>query len=276
MPLLTLTTDIGVQDFMPAAIKGSLLQRNSNFNIIDVTHLLSPFNFPQAAYVCKNAIAAFPQGSFHLILINIFDQKQIKPILIEHNGHYIGCMDNGLATMILNQAPEKVVALELDNTGGLHTLKIVECFAQAFNQLLQGKKIEEIGTATAIRTSNPLRPMLGNNWIEGQILFIDNFENVIINITKEAFEEQRAGRKFSIVFKRDEVIDKISNSYADVPEGEKLALFNSANYLEIAVNKGNAASLFGLQTFSEKQEQILKLQFANNHIFYQTIKVFFE
>ncbi len=99
---------------------------------------------------------------------------------------------------------------------------------------------------------NHLRPLLDNNWIEGQIIFIDNFENVIVNITQEQFEEQRKGRKFRIVFKRDEVIDRISESYADVPEGEKLALFNSAGYLEIAINKGNAAGLFGLKGFSEK------------------------
>jgi S-adenosyl-L-methionine hydrolase (adenosine-forming) len=276
MPLLTLTTDIGVQDFMPAAIKGNLLQKNSDFNIIDVTHLLSPFNFPQAAYVCKNAIAAFPAGSFHLILINIFDDKKIQPLLIKHKGYYIACMDNGLATMILGEAPEEVVALTLNENEGINTLAIVNCFATAFGKILNGQNLTEIGAPVEIKVQNPLRPLLGNNWIEGQILFIDNFENVIVNITKQEFEEQRNQRKFTIVFKRDEVIDKISRSYADVPEGEKLALFNSADYLEIAINKGNAASLFGLQTYSEKKEQILKLQFANNHIFYQTVKVFFE
>ena len=69
--------------------------------------------------------------------------------------------------------------------------------------------------------------------------------------------------------KRDEIIDRISDTYADVNEGEKLALFNSANYLEIAINKGNAAGLFGLQGFSENQVQ-------SNRLFYQTVKVFFE
>ena len=86
---------------------------------------------------------------------------------------------------------------------------------------------------------NPLRPLLlDNQWIEGQIIFIDNFENVIINITHEQFEEQRKGRSFRIVFKRDEMIDRISESYADVPEGEKLAIFNSAGYLEISDKQG--------------------------------------
>jgi len=119
-----------------------------------------------------------------------------------------------------------------------------------------------------------LRALLGNNWIEGQIIFIDNFENVIINITKEEFEEQRRGRSFKIVFKRDEIIDKISETYADVAESEKLALFNSAGYLEIAVNKGNAAGLFGLQGYTENLNT--QSQYLQNRLLYQTIKIYFE
>ena len=277
MPLLTLTSDIGVQDFMPAAIKGQIMQADPSFNIIDVTHLLSPFNYPQAAYVCRNAIKNFPAGTFHLILINLFDEKCDHLLLVEHNGHYIGCADNGLITMILEEIPQKITALTLEKNQPRNVLYCTGVFAKAFSKLAEGIPFSEIGYHDiSIKVKNPLRPMLGNNWIEGQIIFIDNFENVIVNISKEEFEEQRKGRRFSIVFKRDESIEKISETYADVPEGEKVALFNAAGYLEIAINKGNAAGLFGLQGFSERQQQVLQIQFSNNHIFYQTVKVYFQ
>ena len=275
MPLLTLTSDIGQQDFLVGAIKGRLQQGEENFNIIDITHQLSPFNYPQAAYVCRNAIKNFPEGTFHLVLVNLFDEKPEHMLLAEHNGHILGCADNGLLTMILEEVPQKVVALAMDKTEQKNTLYCMTVFTKAFNELLRGKKIEELGDAgISIRVKNPLRPLLGNNWIEGQIIFVDNFENVIVNINKEEFEEQRKGRSFKIIFKRDEEIDKISETYADVNEGEKLAFFNSAGYLEIAINKGNAAGLFGLQGFSEKQQQ--QSQYMNNRLFYQTIKVYFE
>lgn len=274
MPLLTLTSDIGHQDFLVGAVKGQLLQANTNFSVVDVTHNLSPFNYPQAAYVCRNAIKNFSEGSFHLVMVNLFDEKPEHMLLAEHNGHYIGCADNGLITMILEEVPQKVVALPLEKTQQKNTLYCTSIFAKAFNAIIGGKKIEEVGDASvSIHVKNPLKPLLGNNWIEGQIIFIDNFENVIVNITKEEFEEQRRGRSFKIVFKRDEVIDRISETYADVTEGEKLALFNSAGYLEIAINKGNAAGLLGLQGYSEKQQQN---QYINNRIFYQTVRVFFE
>jgi S-adenosyl-L-methionine hydrolase (adenosine-forming) len=270
LSLITLTSDIGQQDFLVGAIKGQLLQQTQGFNIIDITHSLSPFNYPQAAYVCRNAINNFATGTFHLVMVNLFDEKPEHLLLAEHNGNYIGCADNGLLTMILEEVPQKVVALILDKAQPKNTIYCTQVFAKAFNEISNGKKLDEIGDASvSIQVKNPLRPMLGNNWIEGQIIFIDNFENVIVNINKDDFEEQRKGRSFKIVFKRDEIIERISDTYADVNEGEKLALFNSAGYLEIAINKGNAAGLFGLQGFSEKQVQ-------SNRLFYQTVKVFFE
>jgi len=277
MALLTLTSDIGEQDFLAGAIKGQLLQSGNDFTIIDITHSLSPFNYPQAAYVCRNAIKNFAEGTFHLILVNLFDEKKEHVLLAEHNGHYIGCADNGLLTMILEEQPQKVVSLNLGKTNQKNTLFCISIFAKAFHELLNGKTIEQIGDpAVSIQVKNHLRPLLGNDWIEGQIIFIDNFENVIVNINKDEFEEQRKGRSFTIVFKRDEVIDKISETYADVNEGEKLALFNSAGYLEIAINKGNAAGLFGLQGYSEKQQLYSQQQLNNKNLFYQTVKVYFQ
>jgi S-adenosyl-L-methionine hydrolase (adenosine-forming) len=274
MPLVSLTSDIGQQDFLVGAIKGQLLQVATEFIVVDITHNLSPFNYPQAAYVCRNAIKNFPVGSFHLILVNLFDEKPEHLLLAEHNGHYIGCADNGLLTMILEEIPQKVVALTLEKSQQKNTLYCAAVFAKAFKQLMEGSTLEAIGdTAVSIHVKNPLKPLLGNNWIEGQIIFVDNFENVIVNIHKEEFEEQRKGRSFKIVFKRDETIDRISESYADVPEGEKLALFNAAGYLEIAINKGNAAGLLGPQGFSEKQQQN---QYLNSRMFYQTVRVYFE
>jgi S-adenosylmethionine hydrolase len=270
LSLITLTTDIGQQDFLVGAIKGQLLQHTQGFSIVDISHSLSPFNYPQAAYVCRNAINNFATGTFHLVMVNLFDEKPEHLLLAEHNGNFIGCADNGLLTMILEEVPEKVVALALDKGQPKNTIYCTQVFAKAFTDISNGATLHQIGDASvSIQVKNPLRPMLGNNWIEGQIIFIDNFENVIVNISKDDFEEQRKGRSFKIVFKRDEVIERISDTYADVNEGEKLALFNSAGYLEIAINKGNAAGLFGLQGFAEKQVQ-------SNRLFYQTVKVFFE
>lgn len=275
MALITLTSDIGRQDFLTGAVKGQLLQVNNEFKIIDISHELSPFNYPQAAYVCRNAIKNFPPKTFHIVLVNLFDKRPEHLLFIEHNDQYIGCADNGLITMILEETPQKMVALSLDPSEQKNTLYCSKIFAKAYQNILDGKTLEECGDPeVSIEVKNPLRPLLREKYMEGQIIFIDNFENVIINITKEEFEEQRRGRSFKIVFKRDEIIEKISESYADVHESEKLALFNSANYLEIAINKGNAAGLFGLEGYSEKVS--VQTQYMQNRLLYQTVKIYFD
>jgi hypothetical protein len=271
--LLTLTTDIGRRDYLLGAVKGLLLKINKEFRIADITHEISPFNFPQAAYICRNAVKNFPDDTFHIILVNLFNSKPEHLLLARHQEQYYACADNGLLTMILESRPDEVVAIPLDKTVQRDILYCSSVLAKAINDILSGKKLSSLGrTDIDIVEKKPLKPMLGPNWMEGQIIFIDNFENVVVNITREDFEEQRKGRSFRIIFKRDEVIDKISETYADVAEGDKLALFNAAGYLEIAINKGNAAGLFGLQGYSETQQHTA----FRNRLFYQTVRIQFE
>ena len=273
MPLLTLTSDIGHQDYLVAAVKAQLLKNNPEFTIIDISHSISPFNYPQTAYICRSAFGNFPEYSYHLILVNLFEKKPEQLLLAFHQNQYFLCADNGLLNMILEGKPEMIIGIPLDKLANKNTIYCTDIMGKVVNQLVQGESIRNIGDPDVSYTEkNHLRPLLDNNWIEGQIIFIDNFENVIVNITHEQFEEQRKGRSFRIVFKRDEMIDRISESYADVAQGEKLALFNSAGYLEIAINKGNAAGLFGLKGFSEKSAAAM----MQNKLFYQTVRVYFE
>lgn len=196
-------------------------------------------------------------------------KKPEQLILAFHKNQYLLCADNGLLTMILEEAPEMIIGIPLDKMAIKNTTYLTSVMGTVINKLANGESIRSIGIPdVAYQEKRHLRPTLESNSIEGQIVFIDSFENVIVNITHEQFEEQRKGRSFRIVFKRDEIIDRISETYADVPEGEKLALFNSAGYLEIAVNKGNAAGLFGLKGYSEKMMQ--------SQLAYQTVRVYFE
>ena len=275
MPLVTLTSDIGHQDYLVGAIKGRLLRINPEFQIIDITHQLSPFNYPQAAYVCRSAIKNFPEFTYHIILINLFESRPDQMLFAFNRDQYILCADNGLMGMILEEKPEMMIGIPMEKTAIKNTLYCIDVAAKAITQLTNGAPIQNIGMPDApYIEKNALRPLLGEDWIEGQIIVIDNFENVVVNITQEQFEQQRKGRRFRILFKRDEVIDRISGSYADVPQGEKLVLFNSAGYMEIAINKGNAAGLFGLKGYSENAQALSSL--VQNRLFYQTVKVLFE
>jgi len=274
MPLITLTSDIGFQDYLVGAAKGRLLQLNPAFNIADITHQLPPFNYTQSAYICRNAIKNFPAHTFHIILVNLFEHKTENLLLAFYEDQYILCADNGLLTMIAEGKPEIIIRLRADKKKIKNTLYCIEVMGAAIQAITEGKRLQDIGEPDIeIAEKNYLRPFTTPDFIEGQIIFIDNFENVIVNITKAQFEEQRANRRFRIETRRNDDIETLSETYADVPEGEKLALFNSAGYLEIAINKGNAAGLlFGLMGYKEEPSN----PYLQNRLFYNTVKIYFE
>ena len=83
-PLITLSSDIGQPDYLVGAIKATLLKINPDFQLIDITHQIPPFNYTQAAYVCGTATRHFPEFSFHLLLVNLYEQR-LKQLLLAYH-----------------------------------------------------------------------------------------------------------------------------------------------------------------------------------------------
>src|SRR6266487_296376 len=271
MPSLTLSTDIGQSDYIIGAIKGQLITAVPSCTIADITHQLSPYNYQQAAYICKNAFKYFPPQTFHIVIINFFERSPKHILLAEYNQQYIICPDNGILTMITGAKPKNIFSI--NNTNNKTTLlQSTQNIAETIQKIVNGESLYKIAAViSTIDEKYPMRSTIGPDWIESQIIFIDNFENVVVNLTKKEFEEIRKNRKFKIVLMRNsEFIEKISDHYASVQPGENLAWFNSAGYLEIAINKGNVAGLFGLQGYNENNVAM------QNRLLYQTVRILFQ
>ena len=144
MPLLTLTSDFGNQDYLVSAVKAQLLKINPSFQIIDVSHNIAPFNYPHTAYVCRSAMRYFPSHSYHLILVNLFEKKPEQLLLAFHQNQYLLCADNGLLTMILEGKPEMLIGIPLDKMAIKNTLYCTEVMGKTVNQLVAGAPIQSI------------------------------------------------------------------------------------------------------------------------------------
>jgi len=270
MPLLTLTSDFGISDPMVGAVKGEIFKVNEGFNIIDITHEIAPFNFMQAAYLCKSIFRNYPPESFHLVLVNLYDAPVEHVLLVKHAEQFIGIPDNGLITMVLDEFPQEVVKLHVSSTRNPTIGGMVQVWMDAFSAISSGKSISHVGQKAENLVQKALmKSYISSQYIDGQVLMVDRFNNILVNINIYEFEEARKGRKFKIVLLRDAFIEEISSTYSDVPEGEKLARFNESGYLEIAINKGFAAPLFGLGEYGQSSSQ-------QKRQYYQTIKIFFE
>lgn len=271
IPVLTLSTDIGTKDYLTGAIKGQLLSAIPGITIADISHELSGQNYFHAAYICKNAFQHYPAGSIHIVIVNLFETLPHRLLMAKYNDQYIICPDNGILTMIVGTQPLDIIAIDVDHTIHFGLLACTSSLARVIGKFNDGAAFTTLGLpVTSIMEKYPLRPTAGADWLDCQIIFIDHFENVILNLTKDEFEEQRKGRNIKIELKNNEIIDSLSENYASVPAGDVLAWFNSAGYLEIAVNKGNVAALFGLETYLS-QANISHLQMS-----YRTIRIFFE
>jgi len=247
MAIITLTTDLGYKDFYQAALKGSILKLMPDVNLIDITHSISAFNIPQAAFVLKNAYPYFPAATVHLIGIDSVFNENTRYLALKYKGHYFVGSDNGIFSLLLEEEPEEVVELNIMQDLKFLHFPLTDIFAKAAAHLAKGGKLAEIGiSVTELEEKVHLQPVIERDVIRGSVIYVDSFQNVITNITKDLFSNIQRNREFTLYFRKNESISQLSWHYNEVPEGEKLCLFGISNHLEIAINKGNASGLLGL------------------------------
>lgn len=247
MAIITLTTDWGLKDYYVGAVKGAILSQLPEARIIDITHEVPPFDILKASYILKNSYINFPKGSIHVIAVNSQASADIAYLIVKYNDHYFIGADNGIFSLMLGGKPDKIVEISVKNDRSNHTFPSKDIFAQAACHLARGGTIEVIGTPkTNWEERIHHQPVTDKNIIKGNVIYIDSYENVITNINERLFDDIGQGRPFRIIFKTY-YIDTICKSYNEVVHGERLALFNSTDNLELAINQGNAAGLLGLK-----------------------------
>ena len=114
MPLVTLTSDFGLDDYYVAVIKGAMLCQNQNLNIVDITHNVKNYDIVQGAFVLKNAYSSFPKGSIHILSVNNFYTEHYCFLAVRYDEHYFIGPDNGVFSLLFDEKPEDVYELEFD------------------------------------------------------------------------------------------------------------------------------------------------------------------
>ena len=265
MSIITLTTDFGTKDHFVGAVKGAIYSTIPDAKIVDISHRISPFNITETAYILKNAYKNFPEGTIHIVGVDSELNPDNKHIAMLLNGHFFVCPDNGLISLIASEVkPSKIVEINIHNR--LETsFSVLDVFVQVAAHIARGGTLEVIGKLTeSYKKLFELQPLISGDLskISGNVIYIDNYGNVVSNITEKLFKEVGKGREFTLRASRYS-FKKINYKYSDIvdfslaPElrqsdGNKLAIFNSAGFIEIAIYKSNlttvggASSLLGL------------------------------
>ncbi|MCL7762902.1 SAM-dependent chlorinase/fluorinase [Polaribacter sp. Z014] len=260
MPIITLTTDFGTKDHFVGAVKGAIYSELPDAKIVDITHEVTPFNITETAYILKNSYKSFPEGTIHIVGVDSELSDDNKHIAIELDNHYFVCPDNGLISMIASEInPTRIVEINIHDRveSSFPVLDVfvqVACFiARGGNLTVIGKEIKEYKKLVEIQP----KVNQDKNKIIGGVVYIDNYGNVISNISTKMFSEIGKGRRFKVSASRYH-FTKIFTKYNEVTgdsahdnikyDGSRLAIFNSAGYLEIAVYRSNLETVGGAST----------------------------
>ncbi len=255
-PIITLTTDFGTKDYFVGALKGRIYSELPNAKVVDLSHKITPFSVNEAAYVIRNAYRHFPKGSIHIIAVDSEQTIENKHIALLLDGHYFICADNGVVSLIrANFNPDKVVEIYLPNS---KTDYFLSNFVQVACHIARGGSLQVIGMDIIdIKSIKEVQPHINTerNQIIGHIIYIDNYGNAITNIDKAIFNKIGKGRKFEIKT-RFYTFETIFSTYSDVVnfdipiekrnyDGKKMILFNSDDFLEVALYRSNNDTVGG-------------------------------
>ena len=271
MSIITLTTDYGLKDHFVGALKGKILSDFSEAKIIDISHHIDPFNTVEASYIIGVAYSSFPKGTVHIIGVDAELNKENRHIALQWNDHFFICADNGILSMLTQKiVPQKIVAINIHDRLPVEATDL-DVFVTVACHLAKGGLLNVIGKEiNTIKQVTELQPSIAvdKSSIKGHVIYIDHFGNVVTNITKKLFLEIAKGRPYEIILKervnhnKNKNIKNIWPKYSDIAitenypvknyEGDKLAIFNEAGFLEIAIFRsnpntvGSANSLLGL------------------------------
>ena len=247
---ITLVTDFGVADGFVGTMKGVIYAINPDATIIDISHDIGSQDVSSASFLLGASYKYFPSGTVHLVVVDPGVGSQRRAVAVETEKYFFVAPDNGVLTRALAQE-EVIRSVDLTNSEYfLHEVSSTfhgrDIFAPVAAHLSLGIDIEALGVEIDDLAQIPLsKPKVTQNGIKGSVIHIDKFGNLITDITRELFETVFSERQFVIKIAQIK-LDRISHSYADIPAGHPLAIFDSFGNLEIAVNSANASKALGI------------------------------
>ena len=246
-PIVTLTTDFGLSDHYAGTMKGVILGIAPTAQIVDITHEISAYAIPEAAFVLAQAYRYFPKKTVHVVVVDPGVGSSRRPILLEAEGQMFVAPDNGVLGMVYAGKPKvRVIANDRYFRQPVsQTFHGRDIFAPVGAHLAKGVAPARMGG----RISDFLWPNFGapertgkHTWT-GLILKIDRFGNVITNFRAADFPDLEQ-RGFELIA-GPHVVNRLARNYAESRPGELFAIVGSSGYLEISMHQAPAAKTLG-------------------------------
>jgi S-adenosylmethionine hydrolase len=243
-------SDFGTRDYYVAAVKAVIYGMCPDAEVVDISHEVTPWSIQEACYVLSCCYEDFPPGTVFLAVVDPGVGTSRKPIIVQTEKFLFVGPDNGLLTCV---APKPYRAWEITRVPGerkkfSYTFHGRDVFAPVAAFLACGGRVEEVAREYGSPVDKGfLEPRIEDGMIHAEVLHVDRFGNVALNISEKHLEE--LGRPGGLVLKIGgvELAMPFGKTFGDVQPGELVAYIDSCGYLEIAVNQGDASRRLGVK-----------------------------
>jgi S-adenosylmethionine hydrolase len=242
--VVSLLTDFGTADYFVGTVKAAILSVNSQAVIVDITHEIAPQDIAAGAFTLLAAYKTFPAGTTHVAVVDPGVGSTRRAVIVSANEQFFVGPDNGLFTYIFDREPSHqifhVTEEKYFRSDASTTFHGRDIFAPVGAALSKGVKPREFGP----RIDDPVRlpvsleaDVMKNGDVRARIINIDRFGNCVTNITRELVTANA-----NLVVNR-RTIREFRDFYSEDSTKTPFAIWGSAGFLEIAVNRGSAAKV---------------------------------
>ena len=251
-PIITLTTDFGLNDHFVGTVKGAILSIAPDTEIVDICHSVQAFDILDGALVLAQAYSYFPTRTVHLVVVDPGVGSARRPILASSDKYNFVAPDNGVLSLMYAREERLNVRHITSDHYFLQPLSNTfhgrDIFAPVAGYLAKGVDQEKFGPEITdfVRFNAPRPKAVDAKTLRGTVLKVDRFGNLITNITAQdapaLFQVPLPAFKMAIGQRE---VTSFKTNYADGAPNELFAILGSMGYLEIAANRTAAAQLAG-------------------------------
>ncbi len=250
MSIITLLSDFGLKDPYVAEMKAIILSIHPQTQIVDITHKIEKFSVHMGAFVLASSAPHFPPGTIHVAVVDPGVGTKRRSIIVETKRNFYVGPDNGLLMLAAQKEGINHVYHVNNPQYMLHRVSRTfhgrDIFAPVAANLARGRSPLEFGP----EIQDYLLPEFANPHVRegellGEVLHIDNFGNIISNISEEDLEKMgiREGCSLRIKLDGKMLTVKLCSAYGEVPERTPLAIIGSNDFFEVSINQGSASRM---------------------------------
>jgi S-adenosylmethionine hydrolase len=243
MPILTLLTDFGLDDYYVAAVKGTVLRLAPGATLVDVSHQVPPGDVETAVFLLAAAAPAFPDGTVHLAVVDPGVGSQRRILAVRRGEARFLAPDNGLLTPFLDGAEVRSVERgELFLASPGQTFHGRDRFAPAAAWLLRGERLEDLGPEVTDPVRLPVpAPVRLPDRISGRVAHVDRYGNLVTDIPAAWLPDAPCRAETG-----GHATGRRVTHYAEIPPGEAAMLPGSLGTVELSLNGADLARAWGV------------------------------